>query len=119
MHAHEVVVDPVIVHPIFRFPFAVGHGTHRGARLFLACGEDALDRGINRLGAVFLVELADARDAGAQTRDLGVEVAHHRFRCARIDADDAQQFLVRFTPTNDLLAGNHDPSWCTVVELRI
>ena len=91
MHAHEVVIDPVIVHPIFRLPFAVGHGADRRARLLLAGGEDALDRGINRLRAVFLVELADARDAGAQTGHLGVEVAHHRFRRARIDADDAQQ----------------------------
>ena len=108
MDTHEVIVDPVIVHPVLRFPFAIGHGANRGARFIFTRGKDALDRSVHRVRAIFLVELADACDAGAQASHLGVKVAHHRFRRARIDPDDAQQFLVGLAAANDLLARDHD-----------
>jgi hypothetical protein len=39
----KVVVDPVIVHPVLGFPFAVGHGANSCACLLFARGKDALD----------------------------------------------------------------------------
>src|SRR6185437_2531555 len=41
MYAHEVVIDPVIVHPVLGLPFAVRHGAYGSTRLLFASHQNA------------------------------------------------------------------------------